>query len=70
MVFEPPPMRDVYFDFQLPGPGKIAAGVLTPSGKWWPFEILPYFHRKLQNLPFSPSNRIVSSQKNKKTKIN
>jgi hypothetical protein len=34
----PGPMRDVYLDFRLPWPAKIAAGMLTP-GKWWPFEI-------------------------------
>jgi hypothetical protein len=32
------PMREVYLDFRLPWPAKIAAGMLTP-GKWWPFEV-------------------------------
>jgi hypothetical protein len=36
--FEPGPMKDVYLDFRLPWPAKIAARMLTP-GKWWPFEI-------------------------------
>jgi hypothetical protein len=47
--FGPGPMRDVYLDFRLPWPAKIAAGMLTP-GKWRPFEIYltttwtaPYF---------------------------
>jgi hypothetical protein len=47
--FGPRPMGDVYLDFRLPWPAKIAAGMLTP-GKWWPFEIYltstwaaPYF---------------------------
>jgi hypothetical protein len=31
-------MRDVYLDFRLPWPTKIAAGMLTPE-KWRPFEI-------------------------------
>jgi hypothetical protein len=31
--FVPEPMRDVYLDFRLPWPAKIAAGMLTP-GKW------------------------------------
>jgi hypothetical protein len=31
-------MRDVYLDFRLPLPAKIAAGMLTPE-KWWSFEI-------------------------------
>jgi hypothetical protein len=31
-------MRDVYLDFRLPWPAKIAAGMLTPE-KWWSFEI-------------------------------
>jgi hypothetical protein len=42
-------MRDVYLDFRLPWPAKIAAGMLKP-GKWRPFEIYltttwtaPYF---------------------------
>jgi hypothetical protein len=34
----PGPMKDVYLDFRLPWPAKIAAGMLTP-GKWRPFEI-------------------------------
>jgi hypothetical protein len=29
---------DIYLNFHLPWPAKIAAGMLTP-GKWWPFEI-------------------------------
>jgi hypothetical protein len=36
--FGPGPMRDVYLDFRLTWPAKIAAGMLTP-GKWWPIEI-------------------------------
>jgi hypothetical protein len=42
-------MRDVYLNFRLPWPAKIAAGMLTP-GIWRPFEIYltttwtaPYF---------------------------
>jgi hypothetical protein len=31
-------MRDVYLDFRLPWPAKIAAGMLAPD-KWWSFEI-------------------------------
>jgi hypothetical protein len=48
-VFGTGPMKDVYFDFRLPWPAKIAAGMLTP-GKSRPFEIYitttwtdPYF---------------------------
>jgi hypothetical protein len=63
--FGPGLMRDVYLDFRLPFPAKIAAGMLT-LGKWWPFKTLPPHGLPLtlitQTSTFPGSNRIVSSQ--------
>jgi hypothetical protein len=60
-------MREIYLNFRLPWPAKIAAGMLTP-GKWWPFEIYSPPHGLLlslitQILAFPASKRMVSSQK-------
>jgi hypothetical protein len=70
--FGPGPMGDVYLDFRLPWPAKIASGMLTP-GKWWPFEI--YFTTTMPLTlithisAFPASNRMVFT-KTKKTTSN
>jgi hypothetical protein len=62
--------RDAYFDFHLPTPAKIAAEMLTP-GYWGPFKIYLTSYGNppsliTKKLAYPASNRIVSSQKQKK----
>jgi hypothetical protein len=60
-------MRDIYLDFRLPWPAKIAAGMLTP-GKWRPFEIYlsttwtaPYFDHTYLGFSSIKSNGIFQN---------
>jgi hypothetical protein len=62
-------MRDVYLDFRLPWPAKIAAGMLTP-GKWRPFEMYltttwtaPYFDHTYLGFPSINSNGFFTKTK-------
>jgi hypothetical protein len=69
LFFGPGPMRDVYLDFRLPWPAKIAARMLTP-GKWRPFEIYltatwtaPYFDHTYLGFPSIKSNGFFTKTK-------
>jgi hypothetical protein len=62
-------MRDVYLDFRLPWPAKIAAGMLTPK-KWRPFEIYlttiwtaPYFDHTYLGFSSIKSNGFLTKTK-------
>jgi hypothetical protein len=61
-------MRDVYLNFRLPWPAKIAARMLVP-GKWWPFEIYLttiWSDHTYLGFQIAASNRMASPQKQKK----
>jgi hypothetical protein len=71
----PGPMRDVYLDFRLPWPTKIATGMLIP-GIWWQFEIYltttwtaSYFDNKYIGFPSIKSNGFFTKTKEALIKI-
>jgi hypothetical protein len=57
LFFGPGPMRDVYLDFRLPWPAKIAAGMLTPE-EWWSFEI--YLTKIFETETFIQAKKIIA----------
>jgi hypothetical protein len=67
-------MRDVYLNFRLPWPAKIAAGMLTP-GKWRPFEYhtttwtAPYFNHTYLGFPSIKSNGFFTKTNSSRVRI-
>jgi hypothetical protein len=62
-------MGDVYLDFRLPWPAKMATGMLTPE-KWWSFEIYlsvtwnaPYFDHTYLGFSSIKSNSFFTKTK-------